>query len=39
MVDTISSHLANGSSLNEVLIVALDNREHAPLEAAVRKGA
>jgi O-acetyl-ADP-ribose deacetylase (regulator of RNase III) len=39
MVDAISSHLANGSSLNEVLIVALDNREHAPLEAAVSKGA
>jgi len=39
MVDTISSHLANGSSLTEVLLVALDNREYVPLEAAVSKGA
>lgn len=35
MVDTISGHLANGSGLEEVLIVALDNREYAPLESAL----
>jgi O-acetyl-ADP-ribose deacetylase len=39
MIEAISSHLANGSSLTEVLLVALDNREYAPFAAAVSKGA
>jgi O-acetyl-ADP-ribose deacetylase (regulator of RNase III) len=39
MVDTISEHLANGSTLDEVLIVAPDNREFNPFEAKFKEGA
>jgi O-acetyl-ADP-ribose deacetylase (regulator of RNase III) len=39
MVQTISEHLESTSSVKEVLLVALDNREHVPLEAAISKGA
>ncbi len=39
MVDTISAHLANGSTLEEVLIVAPDNREFNPFKAQIEEGA
>jgi len=39
MVDTISEHLANGSTLEEVLIVAPDNREFNPFKAKIEEGA
>ena len=39
MVDTISEHLANGSTLDEVLIVAPDNREFNPFMAQIEEGA
>jgi O-acetyl-ADP-ribose deacetylase (regulator of RNase III) len=39
MVDTISQHLANGSTLEEVFIVAPDNREFKPFEAKFKEGA
>jgi len=39
MVETISEHLANGSTLDEVLIVAPDNREFNPLKAKIEEGA
>ena len=39
MVDTICEHLANGSTLEEVLIVAPDNREFNPFKAKIEKGA
>jgi O-acetyl-ADP-ribose deacetylase (regulator of RNase III) len=39
MVDTISEHLANGSTLDEVLIVAPDNREFNPFKAQIEEGA
>ena len=39
MVDTIAEHLANGSTLEEVLIVAPDNREFNPFEAKLKEGA
>jgi O-acetyl-ADP-ribose deacetylase (regulator of RNase III) len=39
MVETISEHLANGSSLDEVLIVAPDNREFNPFKAQIEEGA
>ena len=39
MVDTISQHLANGSTLEEVLIVAPDNREFNPFKAKIEEGA
>lgn len=39
MVDTISEHLANGSTLQEVLIVAPDNREFNPFKAKIEEGA
>ena len=39
MVDTISAHLANGSTLEEVLIVAPDNREFNPFKAHIEEGA
>ena len=39
MVDTISQHLANGSTLDEVLIVAPDNREFNPFKAKIEEGA
>ena len=38
MVDTISRHLANGSSLDEVLIVVQDPREIPPFEAKIQEG-
>ena len=39
MVDTISRHLANGSNLEEVLIVVQDPREITPFEAKFKEGA
>jgi O-acetyl-ADP-ribose deacetylase (regulator of RNase III) len=39
MVDTITDHLANGSALEEVLIVAPDNREFNPFKAKIEEGA
>ncbi len=39
MVETISSHLANGSGLEEVLIVLQDPREITPFEAKFQEGA
>ena len=39
MVDTISEHLANGSTLDEVLIAAPDNREFNPFKAKIEEGA
>ena len=39
MVDTISEHLTNGSTLDEVLIVAPDNREFNPFKAKIEEGA
>ena len=39
MVDAISEHLANGSTLEEVLIVAPDNREFNPFKAKIEEGA
>lgn len=39
MVETISSHLANGSDLEEVLIVLQDPREITPFEAKFQEGA
>ena len=39
MVETITEHLANGSSLEEVLIVAPDNREFNPFKAQIEEGA
>jgi len=38
MVDTISSHLANGSGLDEVLIVVQDPREIGPFTAKFEEG-
>lgn len=38
MVDTISEHLRNGSSLDEVLLVVPDTREHAPFATKMREG-
>ncbi len=39
MVETISQHLANGSTLDEVVIVAPDNREFNPFKAQIEEGA
>jgi len=39
MVETISKHLANGASIEEVLIVARDPREHGPFKTQIEKGA
>jgi O-acetyl-ADP-ribose deacetylase (regulator of RNase III) len=39
MVDTIAEHLTNGSTLDEVLIVAPDPREFAPFKAKFEEGA
>jgi len=39
MVDTISRHLANGSNLEEVLILVQDPREITPFEAKIQEGA
>lgn len=39
MVDTVTRHLANGSGLEEVLIVARDTRELKPFETKLQGGA
>jgi len=39
MVETISKYLANGASIEEVLIVARDPREHGPFKTQIEKGA
>ena len=39
MVETITEHLANGSTLEEVLIAAPDNREFDPFKAQIQEGA
>jgi len=39
MVDTICQHLSNESSLEEVLIVTPDVREHRVFEATIQEGA
>ena len=39
MVDTISEHLTNGSTFEEVVIVAPDNREFKPFKAKIEEGA
>ncbi len=39
MVETISEHLANGGTLQEVLIAAPDNREFDPFKAQIEEGA
>ena len=39
MVDTISEHLANGASIEEVFIVAPDPREFNPFKAQIEEGA
>jgi O-acetyl-ADP-ribose deacetylase (regulator of RNase III) len=39
MVDTISEHLGNGTSVEEVLIVAVDSREFTPFAAKLQEGA
>ena len=39
LTETISRHLSNSSRLREVVLVALDSREEAPLAAALTKGA
>ena len=39
MVDTISTHLRNGSKLDEVVLVAPDPREFAPFHARLEEGA
>ncbi len=38
IVDTVSEHLKNSTSVEEVLLVALDAREYKPFEAAVKGG-
>jgi len=38
-VDTISKHLANGCTLEEVLIAAPDNREFDPFKVQIEEGA
>ena len=39
MVETITEHLANGSTIQEVLIAAPDNREFDPFKAQIEEGA
>jgi O-acetyl-ADP-ribose deacetylase (regulator of RNase III) len=39
MVETITDHLANGSTIQEVLIAAPDNREFDPFKAQIEEGA
>ena len=39
MVKTISDHLADGSTLDEVLFAAPDNREFDPFKAQIQEGA
>jgi O-acetyl-ADP-ribose deacetylase (regulator of RNase III) len=38
MVDTVAEHLANGSTLEEVLFVVQDTREYVPFEAKIQEG-
>ena len=38
MVDTVSEHLSNGSTVDEVLFVVQDTREYVPFEAKIREG-
>ncbi len=38
MIDTISRHLANGSGLEDVLIVVQDPREIGPFTAKFEEG-
>ena len=38
IVDTVSEHMKNSTSVKEVLLVALDARECTPFEAAVKGG-
>jgi O-acetyl-ADP-ribose deacetylase (regulator of RNase III) len=39
MIDAVTKHLQGETSLKEILFVALDQREYAPLEAALKQGA
>jgi len=39
MVETITDHLANGSGLDEVVLVVSDTREFAPFAARIQEGA
>ena len=39
MVETITEYLANGSTIQEVLIAAPDNREFDPFKAQIEEGA
>ena len=39
MIDTVTEHLANNSSVEEVIFVALDRREFEPLAAVLQGGA
>jgi len=39
MVETIQTHLRNGSTLDEVVIVAPDPREYVPFHACLEEGA
>ena len=38
MVDTVSEHLSNGSTVDEVLFVVQDTREYVPFEAKIQEG-
>jgi O-acetyl-ADP-ribose deacetylase (regulator of RNase III) len=38
MVDTVAEHLRGKTSLQEVIFVALDNREYVPLEGKIEEG-
>lgn len=38
MLDTVAEHLANGSSLDEVLIVVRDTREYTPFRSRLEGG-
>ena len=39
MVDTVAEHLANSTTLEEVLIVTMDEREYKPFKQAIEQGA
>jgi O-acetyl-ADP-ribose deacetylase (regulator of RNase III) len=39
MVDTVTEHLANSTTLEEVLIVTMDEREYKPFKQAIEQGA
>jgi len=39
MVDTVADHLRDSTSLQEVLFVVPDSREHGPFQARLEKGA